>query len=236
MKFISFLFFFFIIESFFSQNSSETYYNQFDKLVGSYKSDLNTGERFEDLFITNSDNEFRFFMSKESAVGTVNYNSQDYYQSSIKYDLLEDNLVFRNLEGNNQYDVILEKQLVSSFSLLGRDFIKLPSKASKFSFYKNGFFEIVRISNEFNIYLKHEKFKKKRLGDKSIYYTYSTTQTLLLEYQSEFYDITSKNTILKILPERKEAIKLFFKNNENLESQNKIEFMKKLFASLSTIN
>ena len=74
------------------------------------------------------------------------------------------------------------------------------------------------------------------MGDKSIYYTYSTTQTLLLEYQSEFYDITSKNTILKILPERKEAIKLFFKHNENLESQNKIEFMKKLFASLSTIN
>lgn len=220
----------------FAQTNSETYYNKFDQLVGSYQSDLNTGQRFEDVFLTNSENEFRFFITKESVLGKVNYNSQEYFQASLKYDLLEDNLLFKSVESSNQYDVILEPLLVNSFSLLEGNFVKLPEKASRFSFYKNGFFEILDQSIHIKLYVKHEKFKRKKLGDKSSYYTYSKKESILVEYQSEFYEISSKNDLLKIFPERKDAIKAFYKNYKNLESQNKIEFMKRLVASLNISN
>lgn len=236
MKFTLLSLFLLTIHCVFAQNNSEIYYNQFDTLVNSYGSDLNTGQRFEDVFLTTSDNEFRFFMTKESVVGQLNYNTQVYYQCSLKYDLLDDNLLFKNVNGSNPYDVILDKSMVDSFSFLGRDFVRLPEKVSSFSFYNNGFFEIIAQEKDFNVFVKHEKFKKKKLGDKTIYYIYSQKETILLEYKLEFFQIKSKNDIIKILPDRKDDIKIFYKINENLESQNKIEFMKNLFATLSTTN
>ena len=232
MKFIHFALLILPIHCVYAQNVSENYYNQFDQLVGSYQTDLTTGQRFEDVFLTNSDDEFRFFITKESVVGKVNYDSQEYFQTSLKYDLLDDNLLFKSVESSNQYDVILEPLLVNSFSFLGRHFVKLSTKASKFSFYRNGYFELLDQTDDFMLYLKHEKFKKKKLGDKTSFYTYSKKESFLLQYQSEFYEISSKNDIIKLLPEKKSVIKSFYKNNHQLESQNKIEFMKKLMTTL----
>ena len=220
----------------FSQSNSESYYNQFDAHTNSYATDLNNGERFEDLYLTDSESEFRFLNSKEVSVGQVNYKTQDFFQSPLKYDLLEDQLIYKNTSAMNSYDVILDESLVASFSIHGKNFVKLPIEVSKFSFYKNGYFETVNKSDSFAVYVKHEKFKKKRLGDKASYYTYSNTETLLLEYDNSFYEIDSKNDLIKILPGKKEAIKSFYKNNNKLESQNKIEFIKQLFTYLSINN
>ncbi|MCK7589959.1 hypothetical protein M0G43_05175 [Subsaxibacter sp. CAU 1640] len=213
----------------YSQSQTEILYSQFDDLVGSYGNDLNTGKLFEDIFPTNSKDEFRFFETDKFVLGKVNYNSQNYNQSQLKYDLLEDNLLFQN----THYDIILEHTLVSSFSVHGRNFVKLSEKASNFSFYKNGYFEVV-LNNDMGIlYVKHEKFKKKRLGDKVSYYTYSIKKTLLLEYESNFYEVDSKNDLLGIFSERKDEIKLFYKNNNLLESRDKIGFMRMLLNTLS---
>ena len=236
MKFFIFFLSFLVIPSVFAQNSNEIYYNQFDAIVHSYESDLNTGQRFEDLFLTISDDEFRFFVKTESTVGTVNYNGQQFYKAALRYDLLEDNLLFKDLNGTNQYDIILDHTLVNSFSILGRDFERLPEKAAKLSFYKNGFFEVLSRTKDFSLYVKHTKSKSMKLGDKKSYYIYSKTENIVMEYRSEFYEISNRNDIIRILPERKQDIKSFYKNYGYLESQNKIEFMKKLISALSQQN
>lgn len=236
MKFIHLLLFNLVIQFPYAQTDPQVFYNQFDEIVGSYSGDLNTGQRFEDIYPTNSKTEFRFLELENSVIGTVTYNTQVYYNCSIKYDLLEDNLVFENKNTLNNYAIILDESLVSSFTILDRVFVKLPLKASKFSFYKNGFFEVIMKSNPFNLYVKHEKFARKRVGDKSVYYNYPGTETLVLEHNFEFYEIDSKNDIIKILPDRKEEIKSFYKTYKNLESQNKSEFLKTLLTSLRISN
>lgn len=234
MKLIYICFLFINIHFVFAQNNSEVYYNQFDRLVGSYQNDLNTGERFEDIYLTKSEGDFRFLNTKKTLDGKVNYKGQDYYQCSLKYDLLEDNLLFENVDTPNSYLVILDHSLVTSFSLQEKDFIRLPAKASRFSFYKNGFFESIAIYKEFHLFRKHYKLKKKKLGDKISYDTYNKKEAILVEYNLEFYEISSEKSVIKIFPERKKDIKSFYKNNEFLKSQNHIEFLKKLFSSLST--
>lgn len=220
----------------YSQSNLESYYNQYDAHTNGYSTDLNNGERFEDIYLTDSESEFRFLNSKEVSIGHVNYKTQDFFQSPLKYDLIEDQLIYKNTSATNSYDVILDESLVLSFSIHGKNFVKLPIEASKFSYYKNGYFETVNKSDSFAVYAKHEKFKKKRLGDKASYYTYSNKETLLLEYEDSFYEIDTKNDLIKILPEKKEAIKSFYENNNKLESQNKIEFIKQLFTYLSITN
>lgn len=234
MKCIYFSFLFLNIHFVFAQNNFEGYYNQFDQLVGSYQNDLNTGERFEDVYLTKSEDDFRFFKTKQSLDGKVNYKGQEFYQCSLKYDLYDDNLLFENVDASSPYLVILDNSLVTSFSLEEKDFVRLPAKVSNFSFYKNGFFENIATYKDFQLFMKHYKLKKKKLGDKISYDTYNKKEAILLKYKLEFYEISSERSIIRILPEQKKAIKLFYKNNKNLQSQNKTEFMKKLFASLPT--
>lgn len=217
----------------FAQNNSSSYYNQFDQLVGSFQNDLNTGELFEDLYRTKSKTDFRFFKTYDPIDGKVNYKGQEFYKCALKYDLYEDNLLLVNFDATNPYLINLEKTLVQSFSLQEKEFVKLPAEASNFSFYKNGFFERISHDKEFSLYVKHIKLKSEELGA-SIYYSYSKREIIVLEYKLDFYEITSRNSIIKILPERKQAIKLFYKNYDKLYSQNKIDFMKKLFTSLTT--
>ena len=234
IKFLLFPLFLIGCNSAFAQNNTSSYYNQFDQLVGSYQNDLNTGKLFQDLYRTKSKNEFRFFRTYEPITGKVNYKGQNFYKCALKYDLYEDNVLLDNIDTTNPYLINLDKTLVESFSLQENHFVKLPAKASNFSFYKNGFFESIGDYKEFNLYIKHIKLKKENLNDESIYYTYIKKEIILLEYKLNFYEITSQNSIIKILPEHKQAIKLFYKNHEKLQSQNRIEFMKKLLASLAT--
>lgn len=219
-----------------AQTEQQDYYNAFDDLVGSYSTDLNTGQRFEDLYPTNSEDEFRYFKNNKFDIGIVNYNSQVYYQSNLNYDLLTDNLIFENLKTVEKYPIILDAYLVESFSVNDRKFIKLPQSASKFTFYKNGFFEVLVESNPYNLYIKHEKFVRKKIGNKSVYYSYNYKETFVLEYQFEFYQIDTKSDIISILPDKKNEIKNFYKTYKNLESQNKADFIKKLFTSLRNSN
>ncbi|MGJ8593446.1 MAG: hypothetical protein ACSHXF_12920 [Aquaticitalea sp.] len=236
MRFASLTFFLLFFYSALSQTDLQNYYNQFDDLTHGYSNDLNTGQRFEDLYPTNSDQEFRYLDTKEFKTGTVKYNTQHFFKSLLKYDLLEDNLLFENRETSSQYAIILDETLVDTFSFNGRDFVRLPEKASTFSFYKHGFFEVVLQSISYTLYVKHEKFLRKKIGDNSIYFRYNTKQTMLLEYKSEFYEINSKNDLIALFPENKDDIKSFYKTYKNLESQNKIEFMKKLLTSLKISN
>lgn len=218
----------------FTQSKTSTYYIEFDHLVGSYQNDLNTGKLFEDLYHTKSKNDFRFFKTYSPITGQVRYKGQDFYKCALKYDLYEDNLLLDNVDPTNPYLIKLDKTLVSSFSLEDQNFVKLPLNAASFSFYKNGFFEIIGQYKEFNLFLKHMKSKKENVGDKNLYYSYTKKENILLEYKSGFYEITSKNSVLKILPERKKEIRSFYKNHDRLRSQNKTEFMKKLFSTLAT--
>jgi len=219
-----------------AQSNSEVYYNQFDDLVGTYDSDLNTGKRFEDLYMTISQDEFRFFVGSEDNIGYVKYNSQSFFQSSLRYDVLEDNLLFKNVGSPNVYEVILEPMLVDSFSFNNRNFVKLPIKASKFPFYKNGYFESLAHIGSFHLYKKHEKIARKKLGDKIIYYTFSKREIMVFKYKDDFYEGVSKNDIIAILPHEKEKIRSFYKTYKDLESKNKIEFLKRLFTLLNTDN
>lgn len=102
-------FFLFFMQLCHGQQTSKPYYLQFDEITNSYSSDLNNGKRFENLYLTISDDEFRFFNSKQSTIGNVSYNGQSFYEISLKYDLLEDDLLFKNEKVKDQYYVILNK-------------------------------------------------------------------------------------------------------------------------------
>lgn len=234
MKFIQFSVLILSFQGAIAQSNLSSYYNKFDERVGSFTNDLNTGKLFEDIYRTKSNTDFRYFTSYEAKQGKVNYKNQEFYKCDLKYDLYEDNLLLENFDPTNPYFIILEKTLVESFSILDHHFVRLPAKASNLSFYRNGYFESIGNFDEFSLYIKHIKLKKQQIGS-TVYYSYNNKEFIVLKYADNFYSITSKASIINILPERKKEVNKFYKNYKKLYSLDKIEFMKKLFASL-TIN
>ena len=233
----SFLFYFLIPFTLFAQNTPTNHYDRFDEIVGSVSNNLTQGLRFVDAYNrSHSVNDFRFFESKSFTSGFLSYNGEPYFDCNIKYDLLEDNIIFKNTTGQKNFEIILNALHLDAFTIYGKTFVKLPEPASQFSFYNNGFFERIYQGQDFNIYVKHQKFRKKRLGDTSVSYEFLSSENLVLEYDSEFYELTSKNSIIKVFPEKKEMIKSFYDQNKVLKSQNLKGFMVSLFRQLEPLN
>jgi hypothetical protein len=153
---ISVLFYLLISAAVFAQGNSSNYYQEFDKIVGSVSNDLSQGALFVDAY----------------TLGYVEYNDAPFFDCNMKYDVLEDQLLFRNTTTNNNFEIILNALHIDVFIIHGHTFVKLPQQVSKFSFYNNGFFEQIYEGLNFNIFVKHQKDKKKRLGDKSVLYEF----------------------------------------------------------------
>ncbi|WP_178988939.1 hypothetical protein [Winogradskyella schleiferi] len=236
MKFnINVVFYLLIPVTIFSQNNSSNNYKEFDKIVGTINNDLSQGIRFVDDFNrTYSKNDFRFFKSNVYTTAFLQYNGQPFFDANIKYDLLEDQIVFRNNTEDKSFEIILSSLHIDAFKIYGSTFLRLPHKASKFSFYNNGFFEQLYKGQNFNLFLKHQKNIKKRLVDKTVLYEFLESEILLLEYDTEYYQLTSKNDIIDVLPQEKSKIKSFYKKNKILKVRDSKAFMISLFSHLDT--
>ena len=228
------LFYLLISSSIFSQNNPENNYKEFDAIVGTISNDLSQGIRFVDAYNKSyTIDDFRFYNSDAFAPAYLMYNHQPFYNINLKYDVLEDDIIFRNKIENN-FEIKLSSLHISAFTIHETTFLKLPQQVSKFSFYKNGFFEQLYKGEKYDLYVKHQKSKKKRLGEKAILYEFIDTKNILLKYNSEYYELISKNDVLKILPNQKEFIKSFYTNNKILRKQNLTAFMVSLFRYLET--
>jgi hypothetical protein len=230
----SIIFYLLFTLSIFAQDNSEDIYKEFDEIVGTVSNDLSQGLRFVDVYRPYSKNDYRYFKTDEFSPGYLVFKNQPYNNINIKYDILEDQIIYRNNLDKSNFELKLSSSQISTFTIHGTTFLKLPEEASQFSFYKNGFFEQLYKGQQFNLYVKYQKDKKKQLGDKTVLYKFLTTEDLVFEYNSEYYEIDSKSDIINVIAEKKAIIKAFYKKNKILKRQNLQTFMVSLFRHLDS--
>ena len=160
------------------------------------------------------------------------FENQPYYKIPLKYDILEDNIILHQNNVLGGHEVILNPIKIDNFQIFNKTFVKLPSNASNFSFYENGFFEQLMVKEKYILYSKIYKLKFKKFLEKKIVYRFNQHQYYVLNVNSHYYKIKTKRDLIKIFPEYKKVITKFYNENSILEKSNKSQFFINLLQNL----
>ncbi|MDP2685574.1 MAG: hypothetical protein Q8O62_00010 [Aequorivita sp.] len=210
-------------------NFQNNIYETYDKIVGLDNTDLYNGTEFTDLFL-NTDGSFRYFNGFDYTKGSVEYAGQFYSNVSLKYDVLEDNLLVRSDDNLSVFNVQLIPEFVSEFTIYNKHFVRLTETNLNLS--GNGFFEKSYLGNDLSLYIKHTKKKKDRPLKSGIQYRFTDANFYVLESGGAYYLVGSSKHIEKILPEKEEQIRNFHKSYKALYKSNPDVYMEKLVKYL----
>jgi len=221
-----FLLFTFIGAGAFSQNNSQQkIFETYDAIVGLDNTGLFNGTEFTDLFL-NTDGTFRYFNGFDYSKGSVKYNGQFYPNVSLKYDLLEDNLLTRSDDNLSIFDVKLIPQFVESFSIYGKTFVRLHN--TNLPDANDGFFEEGFLGNEMSLYTRHTKKKKDRASKRGVQYRFLDDNYYVLKVNEKYHVVRKAKDVWKLLPEREQQIREFSKTYKALSKSDPRSFMVKL--------
>lgn len=226
-----FVFFFFTLNSyvFYSQSklNQETYYKWFDAVVGVGNTDLYNGIQYNRSFNTINNNH-EYFLSSDFINGNIVYSNQPFFNVLLKYDIYNDDLIAQ-LPSFNSYNIIkLIQEKVSKFTINNHNFVRLSEENT------TGFYEIIYEGNNLRVYKKYVKTLKKRLDKDFVYDVFKGKESYLFYYNNKYFQLKSKSSIIKVLPELKKDINSFYKNNNVLKKTNYDMFLEQLSSFLST--
>jgi hypothetical protein len=221
------------IISLYSQNTKEIeIYNWFDKTIGKENLHINNGVIHTNPYKTTEGTTI-YFKSDAFEKGTLSFDGQTYYNTSLKYDTYRDILVL-NPEGVSELiGISLVKDKVDSFSLYDRNFVKLKKEEYTSPSLTTGYYEVSKNTDDFVFYTKHSKAIQKKVREDGIFYQFKPTYNYFLAYKKTLYTVDSKNDILKIFPDQKKQINEFYLMNRELKKSDQNLFMKNLMKSIN---
>ena len=217
------------IEAFSQSNSNDKLYETYDAIIGLDNTGLYNGTEFTDLFL-NTDGTYRYFKGFDYTKGSVTYNGQYYVNVPLKYDVLEDNLLTRSDDNMSIFNVKLIPGFVEMFSIHNRNFVHLTQ--TNLGLDGKGYFEEVYVGNDLNLYIKHSKKKKDKALKSGIQYKFSENNSYILKRNGSYTIISSAKDLRKLIPEKDEEIRKFYKTYKTLYKSNSDSFMAKLVQNL----
>lgn len=198
-------------------NSKDKIYETYDAIVGYDNTGLYNGTEFTDLFL-NTDGSFRYFNGFDYSKGSVTYNDQNYVDVSLKYDLLEDNLLAISDDNLSIFNIKLIPDFIEAFSIYNKNFVRLTDTNLKLD--GNGFFEAAYMGNELDLYIKHVKRKKEKAKRDAVQYKFKEDNFYMLKNAGKYYIVNSVKDYRKSLPAKEEEIREFYKTYRTLYKSN----------------
>ncbi|OOG70427.1 hypothetical protein, partial [Flavobacterium sp. A45] len=211
-----------------SQTNSEiSLYTKFDSIVGKENLGINNGTLHSNLFRIISKNQ-RYYIKDEFSIGQLIYDNQIYLNINLKYDLLDDQLVFKHKGQTDNLSINLNRNKINFFIIKNKKFINMDLDLSLKPDFIKGLYEENFIGNEISLYIKHYKERKEINQSDGIYSDYLNHNIFVIKNKKTFYRIETKRDLKKILPEYSKIINDYYNINSKLESIDKLQFMEGL--------
>lgn len=204
------------------------FYNWFDNQINRYNTSLFNGLEYIELYRTINERH-KFFNSSEFITGSIIYDGQFYDQVPLKYDLNVDELLF-NVGYNYSYPtLILFKSKIQSFSLEGSEFVQINNSSSETQM--TGFYEVLMVREPITLLKKNNKKRFKRIKGRTVYYEFDYENSYFVKYQNNYYEIGSKNDVIRVWPIKKEYINEYY--NPAIRKTNEDNFWTSFFEKLA---
>lgn len=203
----------------------------FDKSIGKENLDINNGVLLNNYDRTQNSID-RYLISKFQN-NTVIYENQKYDNVFLNYDMVNDQLIIQPLGKNDQRQVVLETEKVAQFSISDKIFVHISKISPDRYSFLGGYFEVKFADSMVSLYIKHTKYRKEVFSEGMPYDDFIITDSFVILYNSDFYEMNSKSEVLKIFPTKEKIINNFYNDNANLKANNLTDFMSKLFFTIS---
>lgn len=219
---------------------SKDHFVWFDAVVGHGNSGIYNGTIFVEQFKTKPNNH-RFYLDNRYKLGNLIYDNQTYYNIYLKYDVFEDQLIAKLPYQDNFLFLRLIKEKIDFFEL---NIDKIDSSTEKHSFVNsktkplivnedfNGFYQILSKLKIATLLKKNYKETSELIDNNLAYTQFSERSYYALLKDNTYYPINSKKDLVRIFPNQKKYISIFYRRNRKLFKVNETEFYKNLLNDL----
>ncbi|QLC66419.1 hypothetical protein LPB248_09010 [Flavobacterium sp. LPB0248] len=206
-------------------------YDYFDEAVGKDNLNINNGiihsESFRPLEGKN-----RYYID-EFNLGDISFEGQIYSNVNLKYDILVDQVIYKQNGSSENAPINLINNKVDYFFIKNKKFVNLKEESVKFPSIIKGIYEETYIGDNVSLYIKHTKEKVKSFQADIIYYNFIYKIGYVLKYNNYFYKVETEKDFKKIFPNLKKEISNIYSTDKKLERSNKPQFMENLTKQIN---
>lgn len=212
-------------------NEKSLIYDYFDAAVGKDNLNINNGIVHSEPFRP-IPNKNRYYID-EFNIGDLSFEEEIYANVNIKYDIYEDQVIYKQNGETDNLPITLIKNKVDFFFIKNKKFVNLKFESIKFPKIINGIYEENFTGDYISLYIKHRKEKIKIFQTDGVYYNYIYNTDFIIKYNNLFYNIQSEKDIKAIFPLYKKEINSFYKTDRKLERSDKKQFMENLAKQIN---
>lgn len=177
----------------------------------------------------------RYYNSKELTKGSLGYDSQEYFEVFLKYDIYKDEIILTSEGATDLIKANLIKEKIQYFKIDGRKFINLKIENLSTLNYRGGYYEENLIGKNFSFYIKHYKLQEEIIKNNTIYVDYTYKNEFLLFIKEKYIILNTKSQLLKLFPNDRKKIKDYYLSNRKLKKENEAQFMENLMRYIDNI-
>jgi hypothetical protein len=203
----------------------------FDIAVGKDNLNINNGVVHSEPFRVMPKNN-RYYID-EFNVGDISFEGEIYSNVNIKYDIHDDQVIYKQNGETNNLPITIIKDKVDFFTIKNKKFVNLKFESIKFPKIIRGIYEENFAENDISLYIKHRKERIKALQADMVYYNYIYYTDFVIKYNNFFYTVQSEKDIKTIFPSYIKEINDFYKTNRKLEHSDKKQFMENLAKQIN---
>lgn len=218
--------------SYCQSNDQSSLYDYFDNAVGKDNLNINNGVLHSEPFRPIA-NKHRYYID-EFTVGDISFEEEIYSNSYLKYDILEDQVIFKQKGQTDNLAMNIVKDKVDFFYINNKKFTNLKSESIEFPNIVKGIYEENYVGSDVSLYTKHYKEKIKVFQTDGVYYNYIEKVNYILKYNGFFYKVDSPKELKKIFPSFKKEINDYYKTNKKLVRSDKSQFMENLTKQINS--
>ena len=212
-----------LFSCFLVSGQDQSLHEDFDKIVSVNNTKLSYGVIYKEKYRKKDKDNHNFLIDENFKKGSVLYRNQKFNNIDLKYELVDDFIVVKINNQEQQISIIPEKTLVERFVIENRSFIYSEDY---------GFLEELLVRDQFAVFKKHQKSVRENRDADYRYHTFRKKENTILRYKNSFYQIDTKRDFYKIFPTQKKYIATFYKSNTYLLNNDYKTFVAKLITSL----
>ncbi|CAL2075663.1 conserved exported protein of unknown function [Tenacibaculum sp. 190524A05c] len=213
----------FVFCCFIVSGQDQSLYSRFDEIVGQNNTKLSYGSVYKEKYRKKIKDNHNFYLTDSFKKGSVNYRGEQFDNVDIKYDLVDDFIIIKLNNQQQQISIIPQKNLITKFSIGN---IKFRNSDT------DGFLEELLVKDNFAVLKKHRKVSKENRDADYRYHTFKKREQHILFYNNSYYPIDSKRGFTRLFPEKKKQISKFYKSNTYLLKNDYKTFVAKLISLL----
>ncbi len=186
--------------------TAKTYpYQAYDSLSPYVNSGIYFGKPTSLYLKTEVDNH-PFFTTREYQLGNVVYRGQPYHGVLLRFDTVKQEIQMKPPVSEDLLPITLFSELIDSFDINERHFLKRMEDDGQISFYEN-----YMANTLFQVLFSHRKIaRESSSGGGEGSYSFSYSQTCYILLNSNLHEIKSEKDVTRLFPEYQDTLKELF--------------------------